>query len=57
MRRDLHITSEFVWALEPDYEGSDMPPGNDEFTDRQALEEWKDEMYMSKVLDDDVCPK
>ena len=26
-------------------------------TDRQALEEWKDEMYMSKVLDDDVCPK
>ena len=57
MRRDLHNTREYVWALEPDYEGNDMPADHDEFTDRQALEEWEDEMYMSEMLDDDVCPK
>ena len=57
MRRDLHNTREYVWALEPDYEGNHMPHDHDEFTDRKAFEKWKDEMYMSKVLDDDVCPK
>ena len=56
MRRDLHDTRECVWALDgSDYEGDDMPPDPDGLTDSQVLEEWKHEMYMSKILDDDVC--